>query len=90
MTGLEQLLDKLRSDGVRVTRQRRAILSALCRSTDALTPQRILEEGRKECGDLGLATVYRAIELLQSDGYLRRVYEIDALTRLPLARKLAC
>jgi Fe2+ or Zn2+ uptake regulation protein len=77
MIELETLLDRLRSDGVRVTRQRRAILSALCRATGALTPQRILEEGHKECADLGLATVYRAIELLHSDGYLRRVYDTD-------------
>jgi Fe2+ or Zn2+ uptake regulation protein len=85
MSELENLLEKLRGDGVRVTRQRRAILSALCRSTDALTPQRILEEGRRECPDLGLATVYRAVELFQGDGYLRRVYEIDGAESVVLS-----
>jgi Fur family transcriptional regulator, ferric uptake regulator len=75
LTELHLLLERLQRDGVRVTRQRRAILSAFCRSADALTPQRILDEGRRECPDLGLATVYRAVELLERDGILRRVHE---------------
>lgn len=72
---VQTLVERLREDGVRVTKQRRAILSALCCAASGLTPQLILEEGRRECPNLGLATVYRTVELLERDGYLHRLHE---------------
>jgi Fur family ferric uptake transcriptional regulator len=52
-----------------------AIISALCRAPGRLTPQRILDQAKPGCPDLGLATVYRTVDLLEQCGCLRRVWD---------------
>lgn len=57
----------------RDTRQRRAIREAIQRLARPISPQEILEEARGTVPQLGLATVYRTIRVLQEEGFLREV-----------------
>ena len=60
-----------------MTRQRMAIISALCRASAGLTPQSLYEEARAGYPRLGLATVYRTIDALDQCGCLGRLWEAD-------------
>lgn len=77
----------LRTNGLKVTNQRTAILEVLSnRPGRHLTAEEIYDYVRKEFPDIGLATVYRTIQLLSElnlidklnldDGYVR--YEIGS------------
>lgn len=77
MSPLQEPLALMREAGLRVTPQRRAIVSALTRAVGALTPQGILDEAQQETPRLGLATVYRTVDLLEELGCVRRVVEFD-------------
>jgi len=67
----------LSASGHRVTPQRRAVLSAIGRTESALTATQVYDAARRACPDLGLATVYRTLELLVEAGALRRMYHAD-------------
>ena len=54
----------LRQNGYRLTPQRHAVLKAIAGSRDHLTPAEIYERVRQEHPRVGLATVYRVINLL--------------------------
>ncbi len=54
----------LRRKGYRLTPQRHAVLKAIAGSHDHLTPAEICMLVRQECPTVGLATVYRVINLL--------------------------
>jgi Fur family transcriptional regulator, ferric uptake regulator len=56
---------------VRLTPQRRAVLAAVAAQRRAFTAVEIYDRARKREPSLGLATVYRTIELLRSTGSLR-------------------
>ena len=81
----EQFKALLRMNGLKVTNQRIAILEALSsRPGEHLTAEEIYDVVKKDYPDIGLATVYRTIQLLSElnlidklnldDGYVR--YEI--------------
>ena len=83
----EQFKALLRTNGLKVTNQRIAILEVLNnRPGQHLTAEEIYDCVREEYPDIGLATVYRTIQLLSElnlidklnldDGYVR--YEIGA------------
>ena len=56
------------------TKQRRAVLQCLeDRASDALTPGDVAEELRRAGSPVGLATVYRQLEQLESAGLLHRI-----------------
>lgn len=56
---------------VRVTRQRRAVLEAIGERRGSFTVVEIYDRARREEPGLGLATVYRTVELLRRTGLLR-------------------
>lgn len=60
----------LREAGLRVTRQRLAVLDALKDRTEALSAQDVYHEFRQRGESIGLSTVYRALESLQDAGLL--------------------
>ena len=57
----------------RNTRQREAIKSAIEQSKRPLSPQEILDEAQTVVRGLGLATVYRNLKLLVSEGAVRSI-----------------
>ncbi len=69
------ILSKLRAGGYKLTPQRRAVVHALATSDRHMTPAQVHTATRKERGDVGLVTVYRAIRVLAELGL---VCEISA------------
>lgn len=63
----------LRRSGYRLTPQRRAVLKAIAGSHDHATPAEICARVRQEHPTVGLATVYRVINLLDRLGLICRV-----------------
>ena len=57
----------------RRTRQRAAVKEAIEGAARPLTPQEILEAGQELVPGLGIATVYRNIKALLSEGWLQKV-----------------
>jgi Fur family ferric uptake transcriptional regulator len=61
----------------KITRQRRAVLNAIASSQARMSAADICARARRECRDLGLATVYRTLEILAEIGAIRRVHLDD-------------
>jgi Fur family transcriptional regulator, ferric uptake regulator len=64
------LVDELASRGIRLTRQRRAVIEALEEAKEHLDAASLLDLARKREPSLNRATVYRVIELLKGFGLL--------------------
>lgn len=73
---------RLAARGVRLTRQRRAVLEAVTTADACLSPLEVFAIARRTCPDLGLTTVYRTLGLLDEAGALRRVHGSDGCERL--------
>jgi Fur family ferric uptake transcriptional regulator len=63
--------------GLRLTRQRRAVLQAIASAPSSLSPLQVYDAARKRCPELGLTTVYRTLDVLDEIGVLRRVHGPD-------------
>ena len=66
--------DVLGREGHRITRSRRAVMDVLADADGPLSPQMICDRGRNRQPSLGLVTVYRTLDLLESLGLVRRVH----------------
>ncbi len=64
----------LRQNHRRLTRPRQAILEIIRRSNRHLTPAEIHVRAKAHYPHLGLATVYRTLDLLVQLGYIRRIH----------------
>lgn len=73
---------ELAARGLRLTRQRRAVVDAVAAADACLSPLELFEVARRTCPDLGLTTVYRTLELLDEIGALRRIHGPDGCARL--------
>lgn len=71
---LDSWLAKLQSTGCRLTGARRAVVQVMQSSERALTPVEIFDAARKRNPRLGLVTVYRTLEKLESLGLIQRVH----------------
>lgn len=69
---IDDLEHELRAEGVRITRQRVAILSALAGSNDHPTAENILDRARNQDETVSLATVYRTLSVLVERGTVLR------------------
>ena len=65
-------LDLLRARGIQVTAQRLAVLRAVG-SEPHTTAERVAENVRREIGAISLQSVYDALNLLVTDGVIRRI-----------------
>lgn len=74
---VDVISNDLAARGLRLTRQRRAVLAAVAASNGAISPLQLYEAARTTCPDLGLTTVYRTLEILSDAGALRRVHGAD-------------
>jgi len=67
--------DQLREKGYKITAQRQAILDVLSLNEGKhLSPEEIYEEVKKSNPDIGLATIYRTLLLLET---MELVYKLD-------------
>lgn len=69
--------ERLSRAGGRITTPRRTVMAVLQRAARPLTPQEIHARGRRFHRSLGLATVYRALAVLERAGLVRRVHLAD-------------
>ncbi len=82
MINLEELRDALRSKGYKLTPQRRSVLNIMIQHLgEHLTAEEIYDEVRVECPDIGLATVYRTLQLLSDMKILMKLNLDDGITR---------
>ena len=65
MCELQALIDQARQQGLRMTRQRVAILQALCKLGGHASAEDIYEQAILQRRDLDLSTVYRTLERLR-------------------------
>ena len=79
----------LKEKGLKVTRQRMAVLEAIgsC-PQEHLTAEEIFELVKVGCPDIGLATVYRTIQLLGSLHLIDRVSFDDGIVRYEMGSAL--
>ena len=71
-----QVSAELSARGLRLTRQRRAVLEAIAAAPSSLSALQVYDSAR-ERPELGLTTVYRTLEVLAEMGALRRVHGPD-------------
>lgn len=73
---MEILKEKLKATGFKITPQRRAIIEVLIENENAhLSSEEIYDKVRVNCPEIGLATVYRTMQLLD---------EINGISKLNL------
>lgn len=83
----DDLETDLRSEGVRVTRQRLAILHVLREATDHPRAEDILTRARTQDPSVSQATVYRTLAVLEKSGTVLRNEFDGAGARYELARR---
>lgn len=77
--------DLLREKGLKVTEQRLAVLTVLSQRTDShLTAEEIYDLVRVSSPKIGLATVYRTIQVLLELNIIDRIYLDDGCVRYEL------
>ena len=69
----EQTLESLRGDGYRNGVARRAVVELLGRQDCCLTAQDIFDRLRAEGRRVGIASIYRVLDLLTDKGLLQRI-----------------
>ena len=79
------LKEDLKKKGYKLTPQRRAIVDTIVDSEGKhLTAEEIYDEVKKRCPEIGLATVYRTILLLEEIGIVSRLHLNDGCSRYEL------
>jgi Fur family ferric uptake transcriptional regulator len=79
------LKEELKKKGYKLTPQRRAIVDTIIDSEGKhLTAEEIYDEVKKNCPEIGLATVYRTILLLEEIGIVSRLHLNDGCSRYEL------
>ncbi len=73
----DPILGHLQNKGFRITGARQAVIDVLQSENGWLTPEKILAQATASCPSLGLATVYRTLELLSEEGFIRRIHFED-------------
>jgi len=71
----KKLVATLRQHGYKLTRQRQVVIETIAASQDHLTPTAIYEKVHQNQPDIGLATVYRTLNMLAE---LKLICELHA------------
>lgn len=82
------LKEELKQKGYKLTPQRRAIVDTIIeKEGEHLTTEEIYDEVKKNCPEIGLATVYRTIILLEELGVICKLDLDDGCSRYELVHK---
>jgi Fur family transcriptional regulator, ferric uptake regulator len=68
-------LDRLQSEGYRLTAPRQAVVEIIAESRHVLSPLEVFEQARRRYPRIGLVTVYRTVEKLEDLGLIQRVHQ---------------
>ncbi|QCX32732.1 transcriptional repressor [Caloramator sp. E03] len=81
----EKLKQRLKTGGYKLTPQRRAVLNVIIDNEGKhLSTEEIYDIVKKECPEIGLATVYRTLQLLEKMGLVCRMNFDDGCNRYEL------
>lgn len=85
---ISKLKENLKSQGYKLTPQRRAILDTIVENEGKhLTAEEIYDLVKEDCPEIGLATVYRTIVLLEEMGVVCRLDLGDNCSRYELVHE---
>ena len=78
MSGKDQIIEKLKKNGCRITRQRSMLIDIILEN-DCASCKEIFYKASREDNRIGVATVYRMINALEEIGAISRknMYRID-------------
>lgn len=82
---IERFKSNLKEKGYKLTSQRRAIVDMIIRNEGShLTTEELYDLVKKECPEIGLATVYRTVQLLEALGVICKLDLNDGCSRYEL------
>lgn len=85
---IEKLKNNLKEKGYKLTPQRRAIVDMIIRNEgNHLTTEELYDLVKKECPEIGLATVYRTVQLLEEIGVICKLDLNDGCSRYELVHE---
>lgn len=85
---IEKLKSNLKEKGYKLTPQRRAIVDVIIRNEgNHLTTEELYDLVKKECPEIGLATVYRTVQLLEEIGVVCKLDLNDGCGRYELVHE---
>lgn len=85
LSQIEKLKEELKLKGYKLTPQRRAIVNIIIQNEGShLTAEELYDLVKKECPEIGLATVYRTIQLLEDIGIVFKINLDDGCNRYEL------
>ncbi|ACQ51550.1 Fur family transcriptional regulator [Clostridium botulinum] len=85
---IEKLKEELKSKGYKLTPQRRAIIDMIKKHEGShLTTEELYDLVKEECPEIGLATVYRTVQLLEEMGVIYKLDLDDGCSRYELVNK---
>ncbi|RKD27914.1 Fur family transcriptional regulator, ferric uptake regulator [Caminicella sporogenes DSM 14501] len=81
----EKLKDILKEKGYKLTPQRRAVLDTIINNQGKhLSTEEVYDYVKKNCPEIGLATVYRTLQLLDDLGIITKINLDDGCARYEL------
>lgn len=84
-TQLDKVKESLKLKGYKLTPQRRAVVNKVLENRGShLTAEELYELVKKECPEIGLATIYRTIQLLEEVGMICKLNLDDGCNRYEL------
>lgn len=85
---VEQFKRQLRDNGYKLTPQRRAVLDIIIENEGKhLSTEEIYELVKKDCPEIGLATVYRTLQMLDDMGLIFKMNLDDGKNRYEIAHQ---
>ncbi len=85
---INKLKEDLKEKGYKLTPQRRAIVDTIISNEGShLTVEEIYDQVKKDCPEIGLATVYRTIVLLEELGIICKLDLNDGCSRYELVHE---
>lgn len=85
LTQIEKLKEQLKIKGYKLTPQRRAVVNMVMQNKgNHLTAEELYDLVKKDCPEIGLATIYRTIQLLEEIGVLCKLNLDDGCNRYEL------
>lgn len=85
---IEKLKSNLKQKGYKLTPQRRAIVDIIIQNSGShLTTEELYDLVKNDCPEIGLATVYRTVQLLEELGVVSKLDLNDGCYRYELVRE---
>ena len=91
MSKKEQIIEKLKENGCRITKQRKMLIDIILEN-ECSSCKEIFYKASQEDENIGVATVYRMINALEEIGAINRknMYKVDCAQDCPEEAVLSC